>query len=377
MVCANQAWNLAHFRAGLIRALVADGWRVLAVAPHHPVWSARLEQMGCECLDLPMDAAGAHPLVEAHCLWRLAMLMRRHRPAALLSWTIKPNIYGALAAQALGLAAFPNVSGLGTLFIREGWLTRLAVWFYRMALRRCPVVFFQNSDDRALFVARSMVSGTQARLLPGSGVDLDHFCPPDARRPARARFLMVARLLGDKGVREYVAAARRLRVRWPDARFILMGEAGVANRTAIAADEVEGWVAEGVIEWLQSVEDVRPAMVAADWIVLPSYREGLSRVLVEAAALGRPMITSNVPGCRDVVEEGANGFLAEARDAAALEAAMERAAVCDDAQWQKMAATSREIAQQRFGIGRVVAIYQTALSECGIFTEKSDTKSVL
>jgi glycosyltransferase involved in cell wall biosynthesis len=366
VICANQAWNLVHFRASVIRALLADGWQVLALAPYDPVWSARLADMGCRCIDVPMDGAGMHPLAELRCLWTIARLLRRHRPAAWLSWTIKPNIYGALAARALGIAAFPNVSGLGTLFIREGWLTRIAMWLYRFSLRRCPAVFFQNGDDKALFVSRGLVSEAQAWLLPGSGIDLDHFRPETPGRPIRRHFLLVARLLGDKGVREFVSAAQAMKARWPDARFVLLGEVGAANRTAIGHEEVEAWVAQGIVEWQPPVVDVRPAMAAADWIVLPSYREGLSRVLVEAAAMGRPMVTSDVPGCRDVVEEGVNGFLAQARDAASLEAAMERAALCDDMNWVRMAAESRAKAQRCFAVERVVDIYRKALAEAGI-----------
>lgn len=366
IVAANLAWNLVNFRAGLIRALVGAGYRVLAVAPPDRAMEARLAALGAGFEPLALDAKGLAPHRDLATFLALRRLIARHRPAAYLSWTIKPNVYGALAAGLAGVPALPNISGLGTAFIRRNLLTRLVMLLYRTGLRRAPVVFFQNEDDRALFVAERLVREDQARLLPGSGIDPDEWAPIRPGRPVPRRFLMIARVVADKGVREYVAAARTLRQRWPDARFALLGPVDVANRTAIPASEVAGWQAEGVIEHLPPTDDVRPAVAEADFVVLPSYREGLSRVLLEAAALGRPIVTTDVPGCRDIVGEGENGFLCRPGDAASLEMALERAARTGDAEWREMAARGRRKVIERFSQERVTRLYLEALESAGV-----------
>lgn len=366
ILCANQAWNLVHFRGGLIRALRERGFRIIAAAPPDPEMQRRLEEMGCEFEPVDIDAAGISPLRDLRTLRSFSRLIRRHRPAAWLSWTIKPNTYGCFVAARHGIPAFPNISGLGTAFIRRSPLTFIAQWLYRVGLRRAPLVFFQNRTDRDLFVDRRLVRADQARILPGSGIDTGHFVSSSGRRPAPRHFLMLARLVADKGVREYVAAARRIRAKWPDARFRLIGPASVANRTAIPREELDRWIAEGLIEYSGPLEDVRPAIEQADFVVLPSYREGMSRVLLEAAAMGRPAVATDVPGCRDAVADGINGYLCEARSADALARALERAASTSDAEWLKMANAGRERAIREFSQDRVNALYLEALADAGV-----------
>ncbi|MFM5907004.1 MAG: glycosyltransferase family 4 protein [Novosphingobium sp.] len=365
IVCANQAWNLVNFRKGLIAALIGKGFDVLAVAPPDAAMERRLAELGCRFAAAPIDSAGLSPLRDLATFQAFRRIIAREKPVAWLSWTIKPNVYGSLAAGLAGVPAFPNVSGLGTAFIRRNLLTRIVRQLYRFGFRKAPVVFFQNTDDRNLFVAQGMVRPGQTGLLPGSGVDPQHWSPPPGGRPQPRRFLMIARVVADKGVREFAEAARLLRPKWPDARFQLMGPLDVANRTAIARAEVEGWQAEGLIEYLPSSDDVRPAIAAADFIVLPSYREGLSRVLLEAAAMGRPIVTTDVTGCRDVVRDGENGFLCQPRDGASLAAALDCAAHCSDADWQRMATAGRDRVVSEFSQERVTAIYCEALERHG------------
>ncbi len=370
MVCANQAWNLVNFREALIRTLIAKGFRVLAAAPPDAEYEARLTAMGCSFAPLAIDAKGLSPWRDLQTLFALRRLIRARRPAAYLGWTIKPNVYGSLAAHWCGVPAFPNVSGLGTAFITNNLLTRVVKGLYRACFARASGVFFQNQDDRDLFVGAGLVHAEQVRLLPGSGIDTNHWTPPPGGRPKHRTFLMIARVVADKGVREYAEAARRISARFPQARFQLLGPLDVANRTAISADEVRGWVADGVIEHLEPREDVRGAITEADFVVLPSYREGLSRVLLEAAAMGRPIVTTDVPGCRDVVRDGENGYLCAARDADALEAALLRALKTEDADWARMAAAGRQRVIAEFSPDRVTQIYLSALAEAGVIPGK-------
>ena len=366
VVCANQAWNLVNFRADLIRALVGAGCRVVAAAPLDPEMQARLEALGAKFEPLPLDAKGLSPFRDLATIWAIRRLLIRLNPDAWLSWTIKPNVYGALIAGRLGIPALPNVSGLGTAFIRRNLLTLLAKQLYHAGFRKSPVVFFQNATDRDEFVGAGTVRPGQTRLLPGSGIDPQRFAPPPGGRPGHRRFLMLSRVVADKGVREFVEAARLTRARWPDARFILMGEVGAPNRTAIGRTEVDGWIKEGVIEHLDPVADVRPQIAAADFVVLPSYREGLSRVLVEAGAMGRPAIATDVPGCRDIISDGINGYLCAARSGQALAAAFERAAQTNDKAWDKMSQAARERVVSQFSTAGVTALYCQALTDAGI-----------
>ncbi|HVR89983.1 MAG TPA: glycosyltransferase family 4 protein [Novosphingobium sp.] len=365
-VCANQAWNLVNFRSGLIAALRDAGFRVLAIAPPDPTMETRLRAMGCDFAAAPIDAMGLSPWRDLRTLLALRRIIRVQRPVAWLSWTIKPNVYGSLAAGMAGVAALPNVSGLGTAFLRKNFLTALVVGLYRIGFARASTVFFQNAEDCELFLAQGIVRSEQARLLPGSGIDAAAWAPHSPARPAPRGFLMIARIVADKGVREYVAAAREIKLRWPDARFRLLGFRDVANRTAVGAEELAAWEAEGTVELIEPTDDVRPAITAADFIVLPSYREGLSRVLLEAAAMGRPIVTTDVPGCRDIVTDGANGYLCRPRDSASLATALTRAATTDDDNWHRMADAGRARVIREFSLERVNRLYFSALIDAGI-----------
>ncbi|HEX4848714.1 MAG TPA: glycosyltransferase family 4 protein [Novosphingobium sp.] len=366
IVCANLAWNLVNFRSGLIKGLIEAGYRVLAAAPADPDMEARLRALGADFTAVPIDAMGLAPHRDIATFLAFRRLIAQHRPAAWLSWTIKPNVYGSLAAGLAGVPAFPNVSGLGTAFIRRNVLTVIAQQLYRTGFRKAPTVFFQNRDDPALFLQNRLVRPEQIAILPGSGIDTAAWAPASSERPPPRTFLMLARVVADKGVREYVEAARRVRARWPDARFRLMGALGAANRTAIPEAEVRGWIAEGAIEYAEPVDDVRPEIAAADFVVLPSYREGLSRVLLEAAAMARPIVTTDVTGCRDIVREGENGFLCAPRDAAALAAALEQAAATGDADWLRMGQAGRARVLAEFSQEMVTGQYLAALSRSGI-----------
>jgi glycosyltransferase involved in cell wall biosynthesis len=365
-VSANLAWNLVNFRSGLIADLIAQGFKVHAIAPADPAMEARLKALGCGFTSVSIDASGLSPIRDFGTFLALRRIIAELKPAAWLSWTIKPNVYGSLAAGMAGIAALPNVSGLGTAFIRRNLLTVVAKGLYRLGFRQSPCVFFQNHDDRDEFVAGGIIRSDQARILPGSGIDPNAWSPPPGGRRNPRRFLMLSRVVADKGVREFVEAARLVKAKYPDARFILMGELAVANRTAIPHSEVRSWLAEGSIEHLAAVDDVKPQIAEADFVVLPSYREGLSRVLLEAAAMGRPIVTTNVTGCRDIVSDGKNGFLCEPRNAASLAEALERAARVTDTEWLDMSNAGRERVVADFSQTRVSGLYMRALADAGI-----------
>lgn len=362
IVSANLAWNLTNFRAGLIAALINDGYHVIAAAPEDPIHRKVLEDMGCRFVPIAVDAKGLSPYTDLATLAAYVRLFHRVKPAAYLGWTIKPNIYGAIAARICNVPTIHNVSGLGTAFIRKSIITRIVRMLYRGAFKKASTVFFQNESDKILFITGRLVRRSQARLLAGSGIALSNFVQAQSDCRPRGRFIMIARLLADKGVLEYVEAARIVRSEFADAHFTLAGFLDVANRTAISRTQVEDWVREGVIEYLPPVDDVRPLIESADCVVLPSYREGTSRILLEAAAMGRPVIASDVPGCREVIENGITGFLCSVRDPASLANAMRDLLSLSDGAWASMGRAGRQKVSKEFGEEQIIDAYREALS---------------
>jgi glycosyltransferase involved in cell wall biosynthesis len=358
---ANSDWNIANFRVGLIRALAEAGYETMVIAPQDPASDARMRALRVGRTPIAIDRSGLNPWADLKLLRDYRRHLKRLRPAAYLGYTIKPNVYGSFAAASLGIPALPNVSGLGTAFIRGGPLQTIVTQLYRVGFRRAPVVFFQNKEDSDLFVRRRIVTPDQARVLPGSGVDLDRFAPaPMPEGPPT--FLFMGRLLRDKGVVEFAEAARSLRSQLPGARFQLLGAVDEGNRTAVSQVELDSWVAEGLVEHLGTTDDVRPFIAAASAVVLPSYREGLPRSLLEAAAMGRPLVASDVPGCRDVVDDEVNGYLCTVRDVESLASAMRRLAQLPPAQQLAMGQAGRRKVQERFSEAFVVSAYLEVLA---------------
>jgi glycosyltransferase involved in cell wall biosynthesis len=362
ILAANSSWNIVNFRNGLIRALKSAGYEPIVIAPVDPAAEDRMADLAVERRTIRMERSGLNPLADLRLLLDYRRVLRRERPLAFLGFTIKPNIYGCLASRFARVPAIANISGLGTVFIKRGPLLVLVSRLYRAALKAAAVVFFQNPDDLELFVGRKMVRREQARLLPGSGVDLDRFRatpPPEGS----ATFLLIGRLLGDKGVREFVDAARLLRSELPEARFQLLGPIDEGNRTAVQRAEVDEWVRDGVIEYLGATDDVRPFVERSTAVVLPSYREGLPRSLLEAAAMSRPLIASDVPGCREVVRDGENGLLCAVRSAASLADAMKRLANLSNAERARMGEAGRRLVGEKFSEATVIRAYLDALGQ--------------
>ena len=362
VMAANTCWNLVNFRSNIIVALQQRGYRVVAIAPpdaHHK----QLERLGVDYYPLEFRSSGISPLSDARLCLQYLALLRSIRPALFLGFTIKPNIYGSLAARVLGVPVINNVSGLGTAFIKQGLITRVATFLYRHALRRSATVFFQNDEDRSQFVAAGMVSADQARLLPGSGVDLERFSPAPGREGSPFCFLLIGRLLWDKGVQEYVEAARLVTARYPDARFQILGFADVDNRTAVPRATLEQWIRDGLVEHLGATDDVRPYICDCDCVVLPSYREGLPRSLLEASAMARPIVATDVPGVRDVVEHGVTGLLCAARSGPSLADAMLEMMALTPAERGEMGQAGRDRVERMFSLDEVTRRYLHAITD--------------
>ena len=328
-IVANAIWNTANFRLGLVKALSDAGHEVVCIAPDEDFWPgggaiAAIESAGAKYVDVPMDRGGTNPFADLILMWRLRRIYKQVQPDLLLHYTLKPVVYGSIVARTLRIPSVAVVTGQGSALVdTQSRLARLTRALLRFSLRRATCVFFLNPADHAEFVDRKIVSPGTARVLPGEGINTDHFAPTPYRSEPPT-FLMVGRLLRDKGVYEYVEAARQVRERHPEAGFLLGGALDPANPSGVSAAELAAWQEEGDIEYLGVVDDPRPWHALASAVVLPSYREGMSRVLLEAISCGRPVLASDVPGCRELVEDGVNGYLFPPRNAGTLVDALER-----------------------------------------------------
>lgn len=364
VISVNTAWNVCNFRAGLVRALVEHGYEVLVMARSDD-YASRLAELGCRFKLLSMDANGSSPSRDLALLVKYRRVLQSVRPLVYLGYTVKPNVYGSIAANGLAIPVVNNIAGLGATFINRSLLTCVVKRLYRYSLRRSSRVFFQNADDRKLFLDAGLAREQVADVLPGSGIDLRHFVPaplaPDEQR--EFRFLLVGRMLKDKGVEEYAAAADLVRRQLPGVHFQLLGAVDRANPNALSLDRIRAWEQRGTLEYLDRTDDVRPYLAQADCIVLPSYREGVPHSLLEAAAMARPIIATDVAGCRDVVDDGENGFLCQARDAVDLAQKMIRMAGLSRERRLRMGEHGRSKMAAQFDEKIVIAKYLATIEQ--------------
>ena len=345
---ANTSWYLYNFRASTIRRLLAEGYRVVCLSPEDD-YSSRLPELGCEWMPLRMNNQGSNPVQDADLVLQFWRHYRRLRPVAALHFTIKNNVYGTWAARALGIPSINNVSGLGTAFIRRGPVAAVVRLLYKTSQPLAARIFCQNAEDQALLIENRLVPASRLTLLPGSGVDLERF-HPDRRQPHSGpfRFLYAGRMLADKGLHELVAAMRALHNQGHEAVLWLCGFADVSNVSAISETTLQTWGSEPFIEWLGPTDAMADVLAQIDCVVLPSYREGLPRSLLEAGAMGLPVVATDAPGCQHVVSDGENGLLCEARSADSLAAAMERMLSMTAGERAAMGASARSHVEQHF-----------------------------
>ncbi|MEE4661651.1 MAG: glycosyltransferase family 4 protein, partial [Halieaceae bacterium] len=306
---ANTSWYLYNFRAATIRALQKERFDVACVSPED-AYSRRLaEELGCRWLPLAMNNQGSNPLAETGLVYRFRRHYQRLRPAAALHFTIKNNVYGTWAARSLGIPAINNVSGLGTAFIHPGLTGGIVRLLYRTSMPLAHRVFCQNEEDRRLLLDTGLVPGRRLQLVPGSGVDLQRFQPTArAAEQDRFRFLFAGRMLADKGLHELVAAMRAINRDRVRCELWLSGFPGVSNVSAISEQQLEDLGRLPGVRWLGPSDRMERLYAQVDCVVLPSYREGIPRSVLEAGAMGLPCVVTDVPGCRSVITHGENGL---------------------------------------------------------------------
>jgi len=360
-VLGGEARDLVNFRGHLISELVKAGHTVYGIAPGgSEVIRADLERLGATLVPLGMDRTGLNPFRDLRSCCQLWALFRKLRLDMLLAYEIKAIVFGTLAARLAGVPKrFAMITGRGSTLQgdaatrKEKAVRTIVKTMYRIALRRSSGVLFQNGDDLALFAQERMLPAAKPRtIINGSGVDIGHFAvSPLPEGPVT--FLFVGRLLRDKGIQEFVTASRLLAGRGDPARFRILGPLD-SNPKAIQAGEVANWVREGVVEYLGEAKDVRPAMAGAHVLVLPSYAEGTPRAVLEAMSMGRAIVTTDAPGCRETVQNGINGLMVPVRDSGALAEAMH--SLCGDPdRLARFGAAGRRIVEARYDVRLVTA----------------------
>ena len=355
---ANTDWYLYNFRIELADALRQAGNEVLLLSPDGD-YRARLEAKGFRWRNFPVSRRGINPLAELRDIFRLIQIYRQEKPDVVHHFTIKCVLYGTTAARLIGIKRIINsIEGLGYIFIdNQGLKVRFLRWlasnWYRLVLNHTKVIFL-NNDDQSFFLQEGLVRRDEAILVPGSGVDIDLFSPLSEEKKGVPLVVLASRMLYDKGVAEFVEAARQIKLKGIPARFALAGNIDLGNPAAIPIDQLEVWNVEGVIEWLGWQDNMVDVYRQASIVCLPSYyREGLPKMLIEAGSCGLPLVATDMPGCRDVVHEGENGFLVPPRDIKSLANALEKL-LLDEPLRKEMGKRSREMVKQQFSIQTVV-----------------------
>jgi glycosyltransferase involved in cell wall biosynthesis len=357
-VVLNTSWNIYNFRMSFIRALQARGHEIHTIAPLDD-YTHHLKEAGCIHHPMKMDGRGANPVSDLILMTRLFFIYRKIRPAVILHFTIKPNLYGSLAAELLGIPSINNVCGLGTVFLKRNLVSFIAISLYKISFRFPQKIFFQNQEDLDLFTNKKLVSREKADLLPGSGIDLNKFSPILFKRNTTFTFLMISRLIIDKGVLEYVEAIKKLKLKGVLAKFQILGN---KDPRGIKSEVLDEWIDNGIIEYLGTTNDVRPYIESADCIVLPSYREGTPRVLLEAASSSKPIIATDVPGSRQVVIDKFNGFLCKLKDAKDLALKMEAIISLDNESLKRLGKNGRLHVENLYDESIVIGKYVCAIN---------------
>jgi glycosyltransferase involved in cell wall biosynthesis len=356
VLSSNTAFSLYNFRLHLMRALKEKGYEVIAVSPEDGKYSELLKKEFSFFAVKNLDRKGTNPIKDLKLFFEYFLLFRRLKPDLVINFTIKPNIYGSISAGLLGIPSISVITGLGYVFIRESWLTKFVKLLYWLAFRFNRAVVFLNSEDLNTL---KNISKEKSFLIESEGIDTKHFDPTLCKETKKDEFtfLFVGRLLTDKGIYELTKAFEKLKKEKPKVKLIIVGNPDEGNPNSVSKGELEKWVKEGLIEWHGFQEDVRPFYCMADCVVLPSYREGVPRVLLEAIAMEKPIITTDAPGCKNVCVDGVNGFLVKPRDVESLYLAMKKMVELGDEKLREFGKAGRRLAEEKYNVEKIVGEY--------------------
>jgi glycosyltransferase involved in cell wall biosynthesis len=369
---SNMIWTISQFRLGLIKAFVEAGYEVVCAADtdtFSDLSEVNLASAGARFVRLPLSRKGINPLQDLRYLIKLSQLIRKEKPDLVINYTVKPIVYGSLAARFHKIPSFAVTTGLGFVFTRSNTITRMIRMLYRFSLSFPEKIFFLNNDDRTSMIKRSLVAPKKTVILPSEGINTAYYHPTGTFDPAEPfTFLLIARLLWEKGIGYYVEAARKLEASHGDAvECRLIGYIDEGNPGGISREQLIKWVSEGVINYLGTTDDVRPVIADADCVVLPSvYREGVPRTLMEAAAMGKPLIASDWVGCKEVVDHGKNGYLCKPNDVDDLYNKMVDMMHLTDEERDLMGCHGRQIMLEKYDEAIVIRMYLDEIKKLGI-----------
>lgn len=351
IVLSSNTTSLFWFRIDMMKAFLAQGHQVLAVGEEsETLWQDKFASLGIGYRSIPVQRNGMNPTKDLKTLRALKALLKEERPQKIFAYQAKTVIYGGIAAGSLGIEFYPLIAGLGSIFLNHDFKTRIVrrilVAEYRYGMRKAPKAFFQNEDDLSVFTKHSILPREKAVILNGSGVNLEHF--PQVPLPEKPAFLCISRLIRDKGVMEYLNACRELRKNHPQVRCMLVGPFDT-NPSAITREELQSYLDDGSVEYLGPQENVQPFLAQCSAYVLPSYHEGTPKTVLEAMATGRPILTTDAPGCRQTIPQGKNGILVPVRSVPPLVTAMEQL-LADPEGCRAMGTESRRLAEQYYDV---------------------------
>jgi len=355
VIAQNISFYAWHMRFNLAKALRENGYEVIFVSSSDQfissdkkisssgdIYSQKIKEE-FQYFDISISRKGTNPLTDIKTLYEFYKTYKIIKPDIILHYTAKPNIYGTIAANLLGIPVINNIAGLGTLFIKQSPLTTIVKKLYKFSQKRANKVFFQNTDDMNLFINNSLITRDQCSLLPGSGVDLKKFAPIETKKEnSTVKFLLIARLLKDKGLLEFIDAIKIIKSSYQNVHFEILGALDHGNKTAISKETLQTWIDDKLINYLGVTDDVKSVIAASDCVVLPSYREGVPRSLLEASAMGKPIIASNAVGCKEVVEDGITGYLCEVKNSLDLAKQLEKMINLSNSERETMGKKGRE-----------------------------------
>ncbi len=347
-IVSNSAFNIYNFRLNLANFIRDRGYEIFFVAPKDE-FTPRIVKEGYLIEDVFINPKGNNPLEDKKTIDDFKKIYEKYKPDLILNYTIKPNIYSSLAANYLQIPVINTVTGLGTVFIEENFVTDLVKILYKIAFKKAYKIFFQNFYDMDFFIKNSIVKKEKAMVVAGSGVDTVRFSPKEKNKNLdKFVFLFIGRVIKDKGVIEYIKAAEILKNKYKNIEFQILGSLNAENKTLISRKKMYDMINSGAVTYLGSSFRVEEIIRNCDCVVLPSYREGLPKSLLEGASMQKPLIATNVVGCKDVVEDGVNGLLCEAKDHLSLAAACEKMFLMDKKEREAMGKRAREIVLERF-----------------------------
>lgn len=364
-ISANTSWYIYNFRKNTILALIDAGYHVIAIAPLDE-YSHKLESFGCEFIEVDIDQGGTNPIKDLKTIFTFNKIYKKRSIDVVLNFTPKNNIYSTLTAFYNGTKVINNIAGLGILFINESLSSKIAKFLYKLSQSKANKIFFQNEDDQTLFLKNKLAPKYLADRLPGSGVDLLRFEAKPSKDDGVVRFLLIARMLFDKGVGHYVEASRILKNKYgKQVEFRLLGFLDVDNPSAVSQNQMDEWVREGIVNYLGISDTVEQEIAMVDCMVLPSYyREGVPKSLLEAGAMAKPIVTTDNVGCRETVDNGVNGFLCEPRSTLSLVDKLELIIEMNHEQRVNMGQLSRKKIEREFDEKIVINKYLSAVDAC-------------